>query len=249
MERGELYCIGDIVHNDLEVRRLEEKGLRTIEHGEFAGLRDCRVLFRAHGEPPESYRTARENGVEVIDASCPVVLDLQRRIREAYEAVSAEEGQVVIYGKRGHAEVVGAVGVEKEEDWEQVDFGRKVVLFSQTTQNLEGFRRIAEWMRERGGERVVVHDTICRKVANRISQLKEFAGRHDVVIFVSGEKSSNGRQLFSVCKEVNPRSYFVQEAADVTAEMTAGAESVGISGATSTPRRVMEEIQRKIERQ
>ena len=257
LERGELYCIGDIVHNDLEVRRLEEKGLRTIEHGEFAGLRDCRVLFRAHGEPPESYRTARENGVEVIDASCPVVLDLQRRIRETYEAVSAEEGQVVIYGKRGHAEVVGLVGqrggkavvVEKEEDLEQVDFGRKVVLFSQTTQNLEGFRRIAEWMRERGGERVVVHDTICRKVANRIPQLKEFAGRHDVVIFVSGEKSSNGRQLFSVCKEVNPRSYFVQEAADVTAEMTAGAESVGISGATSTPRRVMEEIQRKIERQ
>lgn len=142
-----------------------------------------------------------------------------------------------------------AVVVENEEDLEQVDFGRKVVLFSQTTQNLEGFRRIAEWMRERGGERVVVHDTICRKVANRIPQLKEFAGRHDVVIFVSGEKSSNGRQLFSVCKEVNPRSYFVQEAADVTAEMTAGAESVGISGATSTPRRVMEEIQRKIERQ
>lgn len=257
LERGELYCIGDIVHNDLEVRRLEEKGLRTIEHEEFAGLRNCRVLFRAHGEPPESYRTARENGVEVIDASCPVVLDLQRRIREAYEAVSAEGGQVVIYGKRGHAEVVGLVGqtggkavvVEKEEDLAQVDFERKVVLFSQTTQSLEGFRRIAELMRERGGELVVVHDTICRKVANRIPQLKEFAGRHDVVIFVSGEKSSNGRQLFAVCREVNARSYFVQAAEDVTEEMTAGAESVGISGATSTPRRVMEEIQRKIERQ
>lgn len=257
LEQGGLYCIGDIVHNDLEVRRLEEKGLRTIEHEEFAGLRNCRVLFRAHGEPPESYRTARENGVEVIDASCPVVLDLQRRIREAYEAVSAEGGQVVIYGKRGHAEVVGLVGqtggkavvVEKEEDLAQVDFGRKVVLFSQTTQSLEGFRRIAELMRGRGGDLVVVHDTICRKVANRIPQLKEFAGRHDVVIFVSGEKSSNGRQLFAVCREVNARSYFVQAAEDVTAEMTAGAESVGISGATSTPRRVMEEIQRKIERQ
>lgn len=193
--------------------------------------------------------------MEVIDASCPVVLNLQKRIREAYEQMQAEGGQIVIYGKRGHAEVVGLVGqtkgealvVEKEEDLEQVDFGRKVVLFSQTTKSLEGFRRIADCLRERGGERVVVHDTICRKVANRIPQLREFAGQHDVVIFVSGEKSSNGRQLFAVCQEVNPRTYFVGRATDVLPEMTAGAESVGISGATSTPRWIMEEIKCKIE--
>ena len=257
LARGELYCIGDIVHNSLEVERLEQQGLRTIDHEVFAGLRDCRVLFRAHGEPPASYETARRNGVEVIDASCPVVLHLQGQIREAYERVKAIGGQVVIYGKRGHAEVVGLVGqtngeaivVEDEEDLEQVDGGRKTVLFSQTTKSLEGFRRIAEALRERCKEEVEVHDTICRKVANRIPQLREFAGRHDVVIFVSGEKSSNGRQLFAVCREANPRSYFVRGAEDVTAGMTAGAESVGISGATSTPRWIMENIQHQIETQ
>lgn len=257
LERGSLYCIGDIVHNNLEVERLKQKGLRTIEHGEFAGLKDCRVLFRAHGEPPVSYEIARGNGVEVIDASCPVVLNLQKMIRKAYESTREEEGQVVIYGKQGHAEVVGLVGqtngealvIEREADVEQIDFSKAVLLFSQTTKSLEGFRRIADLMKERGGDKVVVYDTICRKVANRIPQLREFAGQHDVVIFVSGEKSSNGRQLFAVCREVNARTYFVQRAADVTPEMVENAASVGISGATSTPRWIMEEIKHKIELQ
>lgn len=257
LERGPLYCIGDIVHNNLEVERLKQKGLRTIEHGEFAGLKDCRVLFRAHGEPPVSYEIARGNGVEVIDASCPVVLNLQKMIRKAYESTREEQGQVVIYGKQGHAEVVGLVGqtngealvIEREADVEQIDFSKAVLLFSQTTKSLEGFRRIADLMKERGGDKVVVYDTICRKVANRIPQLREFAGQHDVVIFVSGEKSSNGRQLFAVCREVNARTYFVQRAADVTPEMVENAASVGISGATSTPRWIMEEIKHKIELQ
>ncbi len=257
LEKGVLFCIGDIVHNSLEVERLKRKGLKTIEHAEFCSLHDCRVLFRAHGEPPESYVTARRNGIEVIDASCTVVLNLQRRIREAYEKAKTQNGQIVIYGKRGHAEVVGLVGqtqgealvIEQEEDIRQIDFSRPVILFSQTTKSLEGFRRIAGLLKERGGHLVVIHDTICRKVANRIPQLKEFAGQHDVVIFVSGKKSSNGKQLFTVCREVNPRTYFVQSAEDVIPSMLRDAECVGISGATSTPRWIMEEIKNKIELQ
>lgn len=250
LEKGQLYCIGDIVHNDLEVERLGRKGLKAIGHEEFAALRHSRVLFRAHSEPPVSYETALKNGIEVIDASCPVVLNLQKMIRRAHEKMKAGNGQVVIYGKRGHAEVIGLVGqtngealvVESEKDIDGIDFSHKVELFSQTTKSLGGFQHIAAVMRERGGDRVVVHDTICRKVANRIPQLREFAGWHDVVIFVSGEKSSNGRQLFAVCRDVNPRTYFVQGAADVTPEMWQHAASIGISGATSTPRWVMEEI-------
>ncbi len=255
LEKGELYCIGDIVHNNLEVERLEAMGLRTIEHEEFGQLSHCRVLFRAHGEPPASYETAKANGVEVIDASCPVVLNLQKKIRKAYESVKENGGQIVIYGKRGHAEVIGLVGqtngealvVEHEDDLRQVDFSRPVILFSQTTKSLEGFRHVIELMRKAGGGLVTVHDTICRKVANRIPQLKEFARQHDVIIFVSGEKSSNGKQLYAVCREVNPRTYFVHSAADVKPEMTEGVESVGISGATSTPVWIMEEIRRKLE--
>ena len=257
LEKGELYCIGDIVHNNLEVERLKQKGLCTIDHEAFACLRDCRVLFRAHGEPPFSYETARRNGVEVIDASCPVVLNLQKLIRKAYEEVQERGGQVVIYGKRGHAEVIGLVGqtngeaivIEQEEDVQQIDFSRPVVVFSQTTKSLEGFRKMAGLLKARGGELVVVHDTICRKVANRIPQLREFAGLHDVILFVSSEKSSNGKQLFAVCQSVNPRTYFVQGASDVTSDLLKNAGSVGISGATSTPRWIMEEIKKKIEQQ
>lgn len=257
LEKGALYCIGDIVHNSLEVERLKAMGLQTIEHDDFARLKNCRVLFRAHGEPPVSYQTAHENGIEIIDASCPVVLNLQERIRKSFEQTRKEGGQIVIYGKRGHAEVVGLVGqtngealvVEKEDDIKQIDFSRQVILFSQTTKSLEGFQKIADLLKERGGDLVVVHDTICRKVANRIPQLRDFAGRHDVVIFVSGQKSSNGKQLFAVCQEINPRSYFVQSVEDLRLEMIAGAETVGISGATSTPRWIMEDIQHKIELQ
>lgn len=250
LKKGPLYSIGDIVHNSREVERLRRKGLKTIGHGEFAELKNCRVLFRAHGEPPASYMKARENGIEVIDASCPVVLNLQKRIHRAYEEVSEKGGKVVIYGKRGHAEVVGLVGqtngeavvVENEADLGQVDFSRPVVLFSQTTMSLEGFQTVSELIRKRGGDKATVHDTICRKVANRIPQLRNFAKMHDVIIFVSGEKSSNGRQLCHVCRSVNARTYWVQGAENLRREMYAGAENIGISGATSTPGWVMEEI-------
>ena len=254
LRKGKLYCIGDIVHNSLEVERLKGLGLRTIDHEEFGRLRECRVLFRAHGEPPNSYETAKRNRIEVIDASCPVVLNLQKKIREAYERVSANGGRVVIYGKRGHAEVNGlvaqtngeAVVVESDRDVEQIDFTKPVILFSQTTKSLNGFQKIVEQVKAKAKDVVEVNDTICRKVANRIPQLREFASRHDVVIFVSGEKSSNGRQLFAVCRESNPRTYFVQGVEDLRDEMFEGAESVGISGATSTPRWVMEEIAKRL---
>ncbi|MCX4290292.1 MAG: 4-hydroxy-3-methylbut-2-enyl diphosphate reductase [Odoribacter sp.] len=254
LKKGRLYCIGDIVHNSREVERLQQKGLKTIGHEEFAELKNCRVLFRAHGEPPGSYIQARENAIEVIDASCPVVLNLQKRIRKAYEEVSKAGGKVVIYGKRGHAEVVGLVGqtngeavvVENEEDLDQIDFSRPVVLFSQTTKSLEGFQTISGLIRKKGGDKVTVYDTICRKVANRIPQLRNFAKMHDVIIFVSGEKSSNGRQLYSVCREVNKRTYWVQGVEDILPEMYAGAESIGISGATSTPGWVMDEIKKEL---
>lgn len=257
LEKGILYCVGDIVHNDLEVERLQRKGLRTIEHAEFTGLHDCRVLFRAHGEPPSSYALAVRNGVEIIDASCPVVLNLQQKIRTAYERTKEQEAQIVIYGKRGHAEVVGLVGqtngtaivVEEEEDLRQIDFSRPIILFSQTTKSLSGFKRIATFLQAEGRAGVTVYDTICRKVANRIPQLREFAALHDVVLFVSGEKSSNGKQLFAVCKEVNPRTYFVQGVADVNPEMWKHSASIGISGATSTPRWIMEEMKCMIEQQ
>ena len=254
LQQGELYCIGDIVHNNLEVDRLKGLGLRTIDHEAFADLRDCRVLFRAHGEPPSSYALAEKNNIEVIDASCPVVLNLQQKIRAAYERVKANGGQLVIYGKRGHAEVNGLVAqtngealvVEREEDLKEIDFSRLVILFSQTTKSLDGFKRIEELVRASARGGVEVNDTICRKVANRIPQLREFAVRHDVVLFVSGEKSSNGKQLFAVWREANPRTYFVQGVADLSDEMFEGAESVGISGATSTPRWVMEEIKNAV---
>ncbi len=254
LKKGPLYCIGDIVHNSLEVERLQRKGLKTIDHAEFEHLNNCRVLFRAHGEPPCSYACAEQNNIEIIDASCPVVLHLQKRIRKAYEEVRQKGGKIVIYGKKGHAEVVGLVGqthgealvIESEADIAQIDFTHPVILFSQTTKSLDGFQSISEKIRNIGGKNVVVYDTICRKVANRIPQLRNFAKMHDVIIFVSGEKSSNGRQLFSVCKEVNSRSYLVQTAEDIRSEMLEGVESVGISGATSTPRWVMEEICRKL---
>jgi len=254
LQRGKLYCIGDIVHNSREVERLKRLGLSTIDHEEFSRLMACRVLFRAHGEPPSSYELAERNGIEVIDASCPVVLNLQKKIREAYERGKVDEVQIVIYGKRGHAEVNGLVAqtndealiVEGEEDLGSIDFTRPVILFSQTTKSLDGFKRIVELVKENARNSVVVNDTICRKVANRIPQLKEFAARHDVILFVSGEKSSNGKQLFEVCRGVNSNTYFVQGAGDLRDDMFEGASSVGISGATSTPGWVMEEIRDKL---
>ena len=255
LQGGKLYCIGDIVHNNLEVSRLRDLGLVTIDHDAFSRLRGCRVLFRAHGEPPSSYEMASLHQVEVIDASCPVVLHLQRQVREAYGWVKRYGGQLVIYGKPGHAEVIALVAqtrgeamvVEKEKDLEGIDFSLPVILFSQTTQSLDGFQRIVSYVQEhRGRGEIKIHDTICRKVANRIPQLQEFARQHDVILFVSDGKSSNGMQLFSVCREVNDRSFFIQSANDLREEMTANAGSVGITGATSTPKWVMNEVRCRV---
>lgn len=256
LAKGELYCVGDIVHNDSEVCRLADMGLKTISVSDMANMSGKRVLFRAHGEPPASYELAKSRGLEIIDASCPVVLNLQRAIKGAYEEIKEIGGLVVIYGKHGHAEVVGLVGqtdgnalvVDKLDDLKNVDFNVPIRLFSQTTQSLEGFKELAAKMKEMGGDNVKVYDTICRKVANRIPQVSKFAAEHDVLFFVSGEKSSNGKQLYEVCKGVNPRSYFVQGADDIELSQFKGAEKIGISGANSTPRRLMDEIKLKIEK-
>ncbi|MCC8174004.1 MAG: 4-hydroxy-3-methylbut-2-enyl diphosphate reductase [Odoribacter sp.] len=255
LSKGKLYCIGDIVHNQMEVERLQTKGLVTIDHGEFIGLKNSKVLFRAHGEPPVSYEVARRNEMEIIDASCPVVLKLQEQIREVFQKIKDKGEKILIYGKKGHAEVIGLVGqtggeaivIEKIEDLEALKLNIPLALFSQTTMNVEGFKKIAEAIEERGGKDLMVYDSICRKVANRISLLQDFAREHDVIIFVSGKKSSNGRQLFEICKATNYNSYWVENAEEVKEEMVKNAFQIGISGATSTPLWVMEEIKIKIE--
>ena len=252
---GELYCLGDIVHNNMEVERLEAKGLKIIDHDQLKELRDSKVLIRAHGEPPETYKIAIENNIQLIDASCPVVLKLQNRIRNGYDVKG--EGQIVVYGKEGHAEVNGLVGqtngeaiiANSIEDLHQVDFTKPVQFFSQTTQPTSGYRdmvdEIVNRMREAGNDaslHLQANDTLCRQVSNREPQLIEFAKHHDVIVFVSGKKSSNGKVLFDVCKSVNPRTYFVSVWEEVDPTWFSSKDSVGICGATSTPMWLMEEI-------
>jgi 4-hydroxy-3-methylbut-2-enyl diphosphate reductase len=254
-QSGSLYCLGDIVHNNMEVERLEAKGLKIIDHEAFAQLKDTKVLIRAHGEPPETYRTAIENNIELIDASCPVVLKLQNRIRNGYEHLG--EGQIVVYGKEGHAEVNGLVGqtngkaiiVESFEDLDKLDYSRPIQFFSQTTQPTDGFRKMrAEIERrilERGDENMLPlesNDTLCRQVSNREPQLRDFAAAHDLIMFVSGKKSSNGWVLYNVCKEVNPNTYFISSWDEVNSDWFASESRIGICGATSTPMWLMEEI-------
>lgn len=252
---GSLYCLGDIVHNAAEVERLKKKGLVTITHQELEKLRDVKVLLRAHGEPPSTYETAERNNIEIIDATCPVVLQLQRRIKKAWEEGKEERRQIVIYGKKGHAEVNGLVGqtrgeaivVQNLNEMEKVDKTRPVALYAQTTSSLEGFREMVEKI---GAEKEVEDfkwsDTICRQVANRMTGIKEFAASHEVVIFVCGAKSSNGKVLYNACREVNPKTYFISSPAELKEEWTRGAESVGICGATSTPAWLMQETYEKL---
>lgn len=245
-----LYCLGDIVHNSEEVNRLEKQGLKTIDHQQMSEIHDAKVLLRAHGEPPSTYVLAERNGIEIVDATCPVVLQLQKRIKKVYDEEPSV--QIVIFGKQGHAEVNGLVGqtegtaivIERMEDLNKVDFSRPVRLFSQTTMPVDSFRFLAETMSQRmeHPDDFAYRDTICRQVANRIPHLKEFAQQHDVVLFVSGKKSSNGKALFGVCKEVNPRSYFISHPEEMTPEMTEGAQTIGVCGATSTPRWQMEQV-------
>lgn len=251
---NQLYCLGDIVHNERECERLREMGLETINHEAFSRLRGARVLFRAHGEPPSTYRQAEQQEVHLIDATCPVVLQLQKRIRTTYEA--HPESQIVIYGKPGHAEVLGLVGqtdgrarvIADISEAASLDFSRDTYLFSQTTKPLEGFRQLVEYIQQHIQEpaRFEYFDTICRQVANRLPGVRNFAQRHDVIIFVCGQKSSNGRVLFNACLQENPRSYMVDDASNIQTDWFREAQSVGICGATSTPTWLMEQCKERI---
>ena len=256
---GTLYCLGDIVHNASEVERLRVRGLMTITHAELRTLKDATVLLRAHGEPPSTYSVAEENNIRVIDATCPVVLQLQRRIKEAYaenlrrreSGETTEMPLILIYGKEGHAEVNGLVGqtngeaivIQNADDLDSIDLSRDILLYSQTTKSLDGFRHIVEEIKARkqtGG--FEYFDTICRQVANRLSKLREFAASHDAIVFVSGAKSSNGKVLFEECRKVNARSYLVSDGSGLDKSLLEGADSIGICGATSTPRWLMADI-------
>ena len=255
---GEVFCLGDIVHNRVEVQRLESLGLKTIEHSDLDRLSDCRVLIRAHGEPPATYSKAEARNLEIIDATCPVVAALQRRVKRAYEQMQSVGGTVVILGKRGHAEVVGLTGqvaedavvVECEADLEQIDFSHPIYFLSQTTQSVTLFNRICEVMKTRlaDSSMLTVDDTICRRVSSREEHLRAFARSVDVVIFVCGRKSSNGKVLFEICREENTRSYNIEEAAEIDSQWFEGAESVGVCGATSTPLWLMENVAKEIEK-
>ena len=269
LQKGTLFCLGDIVHNGQEVERLDKLGLVTIDYDDLRTLHNVRVLLRAHGEPPSTYHIAKRNNIEIIDASCPVVLHLQKRIRDTYRSLHGKNtgAQIVIFGKKGHAEVIGlegqtnntAIVIERIEDLNHLDFTRPIYLFSQTTKSVEEFEQIVEEIKNRkklqsplNAEEAIFeyHNTICRNVANRVKRLQDFAKNNDVVIFVGGQKSSNAKVLFHNCLEVNPCTIFVSSAADITPEILQQchcAEHVGICGATSTPKWLMESIKEKIE--
>ena len=256
---GTLYCLGDIVHNGMEVERLHARGLVTIDHQQLRQLHNAKVLLRAHGEPPETYAIARRNNIEIIDATCPVVLQLQKRIKKQHEnnaETNDSERQIVIFGKNGHAEVLGLVGqthskaivIEKFDDVKKLDFTRNIYLYSQTTKSLDEFHHIIDYIRNHisPGAEFKSFDTIGRQVANRMPNIAAFAGRHDVVIFVAGRKSSNGKVLFKECLSVNPNSHQIESAAEIDMRWFNNAETVGICGATSTPKWLMEECREYI---
>ncbi len=257
LAKGEtLYCLGDIVHNGQEISRLENLGLITINHEQFAKLKNARVLLRAHGEPPLTYQIARENNITLIDASCPVVLKLQTRIKNAFESAPSDDNQIVIYGEIGHAEVNGLLGqtdnqaivIENESDLKKIDFSKKIRIFSQTTKSLDGFNKLVENVAEKTGsqQNFEFSDTICRQVANRIPNITTFAQQKDIIIFVSGKKSSNGKVLYEHSKKINENTFLISsadEVLDLNLDLT---KSIGICGATSTPKWLMEEVAEKI---
>lgn len=248
---GVLYCLGDIVHNGLEVERLEKKGLITIDHEQFAQLHDAKVLLRAHGEPPSTYEIAKKNNITLIDASCPVVLKLQSRIKTAYES-APEDTQLVIYGEVGHAEIKGLLGqtggnaiiVEKESDLSSIDLKKNIRLFSQTTKSLEGFNNLIKKISNEVDDSAQFEysDTICRQVSNRIPNITTFAQQNDIIIFVSGKKSSNGKVLYEHSKSINPNTFMVSDPAEIKSLNLDLTKSIGICGATSTPRWLMDEV-------
>lgn len=253
---GPLYCLGDIVHNSLEVERLSAMGLHCIEHEGFNKLKQAKVLLRAHGEPPETYQMARQNDIVIVDATCPVVLRLQKRIKKCYLESREENAQVAIYGKKGHAEVNGLVGqteghaivIEKPEDLDKLDFHRNIYLFSQTTKSLDGFRHIISLIQERVLPGIIFKsfDTICRQVANRLPNIKQFAAQHDWIYFVAGRKSSNGKMLFEECLKANPHTVFISDAQEISLPLPEEVKTVGVCGATSTPKWLMEEVAAKV---
>lgn len=243
-----LYCLGDIVHNGMECDRLKRLGLITINHDDMAKLHDVKVLLRAHGEPPSTYELAKRNNIEIIDATCPVVLQLQRRIKKQYD--SEPDAQIVIFGKNGHAEVLGLVGqtqqnaivIEKFDDVTRLDFSRDIYLYSQTTKSLDEFHKIINYIQEHISPTATFRsfDTICRQVANRMPNISQFATRHDLILFVCGRKSSNGKVLFNECKSVNPNSHLIEGPEEIDASWLEGIKTIGICGATSTPKWLME---------
>ena len=250
-----LYCLGDIVHNGQEVDRLTRLGLITIDHTQLAQLHDVRVLLRAHGEPPHTYELAQRNNIKIIDATCPVVLKLQQKIHQAY--TNHPDAQIVIYGKIGHAEVIGlegqtegnAIVIEDENDLSKIDFNRPIILFSQTTKSVKGFNQLVNIIKTKITDRIhfEYHDTICRNVANRIPDIKRFATQFDVILFVAGAKSSNGKVLFNECLSVNQHTYLISSPDELQYEWFNNVQSVGICGATSTPKWLMETIKSKVE--
>ena len=252
---GSLYCLGDIVHNGIEVERLHEKGLVTINHDDLQRLHSAKVLLRAHGEPPETYDCARRNNIEIIDATCPVVLRLQRRIKSQYE--NNPDAQIVIFGKNGHAEVMGLVGqtnhhaivIESFDEATRLDFTRDIYLYSQTTKSLDEYHRIIEYIQSHISSEAIFKsfDTICRSVANRMPNISQFAARHDLILFVCGRKSSNGKVLYNECLRVNPNTHLVEDAHEIEPAWLDGIQSVGICGATSTPRWLMEQCRDAIQ--
>ena len=258
-----LYCLGDIVHNGMECERLQKMGLITINHDDLRRLHGVKVLLRAHGEPPETYELARRNQIEIIDATCPVVLQLQKRIKQQYEAsqipllqegseeVTAPIPQLVIFGKKGHAEVLGLVGqtqstaivIESFDEVKRLDFTRDIYLYSQTTKSLDEFHRIIDYIQSHISPEANFRsfDTICRSVANRMPNISQFAVRHDLILFVCGHKSSNGKVLFNECLRVNPNSHQIETPEEIQTQWLQGVQSVGICGATSTPKWLMEQ--------
>jgi 4-hydroxy-3-methylbut-2-en-1-yl diphosphate reductase len=247
-----LYCLGDIVHNGMEVERLEKIGLKSISREEYYTLKNCKVLIRAHGEPPETYEYAKENNIDLIDATCPVVLTLQEKVKNSYENIRDKNGQIVIYGKKGHAEIIGldgqignkAIVLESIDDINQIDFSRPVSLYSQTTKRVEDFYKIADTvkMSMNPGVQIEIKDSICRQVSNRVPHLKQFAVKFDLILFVAGHKSSNGKYLYTICKEENDRTHHISRTSEIDPQWFDGVESVGICGATSTPNWLMEEV-------
>jgi len=248
----QLYCLGNIVHNGMEVQRLEKLGLRTISREEYLRMSNCKVLIRAHGEPPETYEYAKKNNIELVDATCPVVLTLQAKVKNTYQKSLADHGQIVIYGKKGHAEVIGLDGqaehntilLESIDDVDKIDFSRPVWLYSQTTRRIEDFEAIAKLVKSKmkPGVPIDIKDTICRQVSNRVPHLKKFVVNYDLILFVAGSKSSNGKYLFTICKESNPHSYPISKPDEINPDWFEGVNSVGICGATSTPNWLMEEV-------